>query len=53
VPIELKVENDQVLYAKDFSKYFDQVAAYALGLGKRIALLSVLEASAKSALVGI
>jgi hypothetical protein len=52
VPIELKVENNQVLYAKDFSKYFDQVAAYALGLGRRIALLSVLEACIKSAPVG-
>ncbi|GAA3113301.1 hypothetical protein GCM10010520_66810 [Rhizobium viscosum] len=52
IPIELKVENNQVLYAKDFSKYFDQAAAYALGLGKRLALLSVLESCAKSSPVG-
>ncbi|MBB4115860.1 hypothetical protein FHT80_005229 [Rhizobium sp. BK226] len=52
IPIELKVENNQVLYAKDFSRYFDQAAAYALGLGKRIALLSVLESCAKSSPVG-
>jgi hypothetical protein len=52
VPIELKVENDKVLYPKDFQKYFDQTAAYALGLGKRIGVLAVLETSEKAAPVG-
>jgi len=52
VPIELKVENDKVLYPKDFQKYFDQTAAYALGLGKKIGVLSVLETSEKAAPVG-
>jgi hypothetical protein len=52
VPIELKVENNQVLYPKDFSKYFDQVAAYALGFGKRVALLAVLESCIKALPVG-
>jgi len=53
IPIELKVENSKVLFPKDFSKYFDQTAAYAIGLGKRIGVLSVLEASQKSAPVGV
>lgn len=53
IPIELKVENSRVLFPKDFSKFFDQTAAYAIGLGKRIGVLSVLEASPKSAPVGI
>jgi hypothetical protein len=53
IPIELKVENGKVLFPKDFSKYFDQTAAYSIGLGKRIGVLSVLEASPKSAPVGV
>ena len=53
IPIELKVENNKVLYPKDFSKYFDQTAAYSIGLGKRIGVLSVLESSPKSAPVGV
>jgi hypothetical protein len=53
IPIELKVENSKVLFAQDFSKFFDQTAAYAIGLGKRIGVLSVLEASSKSAPVGV
>lgn len=52
IPIELKVENKKVLYPKDFQKYFDQTAAYALGLGKRIGVLAVLETSKKAAPVG-
>ena len=52
IPIELKVENSKVLFPKDFEKFFNQTAAYAIGLGKRIGVLSVLEASAKSAPVG-
>lgn len=53
IPIELKTENSKVLFPKDFSKYFDQTAAYAIGLGKRIGVLSVLESSPKSAPVGV
>ncbi len=53
IPIELKVENSNVLSPKDFSKFFNQTAAYAIGLGKRIGVLSVLEASPKSAPVGV
>jgi hypothetical protein len=53
IPIELKVENTKVLFPKDFSNYFDQTAAYAIGLGKRVCILSILEASPKSAPVGI
>jgi hypothetical protein len=53
IPIELKVENSKVLFPKDFSKFFNQTAAYAIGLGKRIGVLSVLEASSKAAPVGV
>ena len=53
IPIELKVENSKVLFPKDFKKYFNQTAAYGVGLGKRIGVLSVLEASPKSAPMGI
>lgn len=53
IPIELKVENSKVLFPKDFNKFFNQTAAYAIGLGKRIGVLSVLEASPKSAPVGV
>jgi hypothetical protein len=53
IPIELKVENSKVLFPKDFSKFFPQTAAYAIGLGKRIGVLSILEASPKSAPVGV
>ncbi|EOG8149822.1 MULTISPECIES: hypothetical protein [Enterobacteriaceae] len=53
IPVELKVENNRVLFPKDFQKYFDQTAAYAIGLGKRIGILSVLESSSKSAPVGV
>lgn len=52
IPIELKVENIKVLFPNDFSKFFDQTAAYAIGLGKQIGVLSVLEASPKSGPVG-
>lgn len=53
IPIELKVENSKVIFPKDCEKYFDQTAAYAIGLGKRIAVLSVLEASHKTSPVGV
>ncbi|MCZ3378390.1 hypothetical protein [Rhizobium sp. AG207R] len=52
VPIELKVENSKVLSPKDFANYFDQTAAYALGLGKKIAILSVLDSCAKNSPIG-
>ncbi|KUG23647.1 hypothetical protein ASZ90_006558 [hydrocarbon metagenome] len=53
IPIELKVENNKVLFPKDCTKFFDQTAAYAIGLGKRIGVLSILESSPKSAPLGI
>jgi hypothetical protein len=53
IPIELKVEKDKVLYPKDFLKFFDQTAAYAIALGKRIGVLCVLDASPKAAPVGV
>lgn len=53
IPIELKVENSKVLFPKDFKKYFNQTAAYAIGLGKRIGVLSVLEATQKKEPVGV
>jgi len=52
IPIELKVENNKVLFPKDFKRYFNQTAAYAIGLGKRISVLSVLETSPKKEPVG-
>jgi len=52
IVIELKVENNKVIFPKDCEKFFDQTAAYAIGLGKRIGVLSVLEASHKTAPVG-
>lgn len=53
IPIELKAEKSKVLFPKDFTKFFDQTAAYAIGLGKRIGVLSVLETSPKPAPVGV
>ena len=53
IPIELKVENNRVIFPKDCERFFDQTAAYAIGLGKRIAVLSVLEASHKTSPVGV
>ncbi len=53
IPIELKVESSKILLPKDFKKYFNQTAAYALGLGKRIGVLSVLETTPKKEPVGI
>ncbi len=53
IPIELKVENSKVLFPKDCTKFFNQTVAYAIGLGKRIGVLSVLDASPKSAPVGV
>lgn len=52
IPIELKVEKSKVLYAKDFKNYFDQTAAYAIALGKKIGILSILESTVKLAPVG-
>lgn len=53
IPLELKVENKKALFPKDFKKYFNQTAAYAIGLGKRLGVLSVLEASPKNEPIGI
>ena len=53
IPVELKVENKTILFPKDCKKYFNQTAAYALGLGKKIGILSVLESSLKVEPVGI
>ena len=53
IPIELKVENSKVMFPKDFSKFFNQTAAYAVGLGKQVAVLSILETTKKSAPIGI
>ena len=53
IPIELKVENKKVLFPKDFKKYFNQTAAYTIGLGKRIGVLSVLESSPKEEPIGV
>lgn len=54
IPIELKIKKLKVLFAKDFTKYFDQTASYAIALGKKIGILSVLECSEKkSSPVGI
>lgn len=47
IPIELKVEKSKVLFAKDFKNYFDQTAAYAIALGKKVGILSVLECTEK------
>ncbi|MBK1851291.1 hypothetical protein FE845_08050 [Marinobacter sp. 1-4A] len=53
IPLELKVENEKALFPKDFKKYFKQTAAYAIGLGKRLGVLSVLESSPKNEPIGI
>lgn len=47
IPIELKIEKSKVLFAKDFINYFDQTASYAIALGKKIGVLSVLECTEK------
>lgn len=47
IPIELKVENSKILFPKDFTKYFNQTAAYSIGLGKKIGILCVLESTVK------
>lgn len=52
IPIELKVENSRVIFPQDCEKFFNQTAAYAIGLGKRIGVLSVLEASIKTSPLG-
>ena len=36
IPVELKVETKNILPPKAFQKYFDQTAAYAVGLGKKL-----------------
>lgn len=54
IPIELKIEKSKVLFAKDFTNYFDQTASYAIALGKKVGILSVLECTEKkTTLVGV
>src|SRR5690606_24713653 len=53
IPLELKVENNKILFPKDFKKYFNQTAAYAIGLGKRLGILSILESSPKKEPIGV
>lgn len=53
IPLELKVENNKVLFPQDFKKYFNQTAAYAIGLGKRLGVLSILESSPKNEPIGV
>ena len=47
IPVELKVENSKAMSPKDFTKFFDQTAAYSIGLGKKIGVLAVLNSSLK------
>lgn len=49
IPIELKIEKSKVFFAKDFTNYFDQTASYAIALGKKVGILSVLECTEKKA----
>jgi hypothetical protein len=46
--LELKATSDRPLELNDCRRYAPQAAAYAAGAGKRIALLAVLDSSAKS-----
>ncbi|WP_198596251.1 hypothetical protein, partial [Vibrio splendidus] len=52
IPIELKVEHKKPMLPKDFTKYFDQTASYAIALGKKVGILAVLESSPKVAPLG-
>lgn len=45
--IELKASSDRPLKISDCRRYAPQAAAYAVGLGKRLAVLSVLDSSPK------
>ena len=49
IPIELKIEKSKVLFAKDFTNYFNQTASYSIALGKKVGILSVLECTEKKA----
>jgi hypothetical protein len=46
--IELKASSDRRLNLNDCRRYAPQAAAYAVGLGKRLAVLSVLDSSPKT-----
>lgn len=48
VPIELKAETDATLSLQDCKKFIDQTASYAVGNGRRIGILCVLDTSPKS-----
>ena len=52
VPIELKAEKKKSLFPSDCSKFFDQLAAYAIALGRKIGVLSVLDTSPKKGPLG-
>lgn len=47
IRLELKVERDRRLRLADCQRYVEQAAAYAVGSGKRIGLLCVLDGSSK------
>ena len=44
VPLELKVEHNRVIGVSECQKYVEQAAAYAVGAGKRVAVLGILNA---------
>lgn len=46
--IELKSEKSKLINLDDCKKYLDQTAAYAIGFGKKVALLSILDSSPKT-----
>ena len=48
IRIELKSENDRPLRLADCQKFVNQAASYAAGTGKRVAMLCVLDGSAKA-----
>lgn len=48
IRIELKSERSKRLLPEDCNKFVDQAASYAVGTGRRIALLCVLDCSPKS-----
>lgn len=52
IPIELKVDDSKNLSSKDCDKFFDQTVAYAIGLGKQIGVLAVLDTACKNTPVG-
>jgi hypothetical protein len=49
VPLELKVDHDRPILADDCQGFVEQTAAYAVGAGKRIGVLGVLNAPVREA----